>query len=752
MSEEQPAKVPDRDACLVPLGPGMVPRKWQEECMLAIREGLKVNQTVLVSAATGTGKGSMIASMAVKVVMSGKRLLFLVHRDELIDDVMGRAKQYYPAMDAGKVRGTINEVDKQAVFASVQSLHKNRLPSLGHFDFVITDEAHHATAKSYLNVYKRVEEVNPKWKHIGFTATPFRSAGEGKTEGLGKAFKKLVYEYGILKAIEDKALCPLRGIAVETELDLSEVDPEDEEALEKIIDTPTRNRIVADKYLELLAGKQAICFGVTVAHAKNLATAMTEAGIKAEAVWGGDKQRNQKIARYKAGETKVLTNCGLLTEGFDAPQTEAVILVRPTGSIGLYSQMVGRATRLHPGKEEGLIVDFVGNTEKYKIVSLADLSTPKDQARILKGDEVRYRRNPLLPVTVVLEVKGFVDRQEEGDARIEMAAGWERVARDGWVRTADLVLAVNQEAGTEPGDIEFPVAIGANHFPVSLFGKSQTLWYCYESSGKKTFIAKGRGKVALIRKPEEKWEAWLREQEAENQWSTPELVKEGTFQECSAAVNVQTDVDKAWMEQPATDGQMAALKRFKVRRQGLTRGEASQILEMKIFQAEIEKTGKSKYFAIEPTIRQAVKECDVAFDGVVGAYGVLNKASVILWNQDVKKFFDYFKTNSVSEKQRDEILPVIESIMESSEEFYRTNKYQWERRRWTSEWILRILKNQQDGRASTGFILKATRADTWIDGRQKLTEFLRSMAEKSEIVEDDEEWYLRFFEQTTETK
>jgi hypothetical protein len=244
------------------------------------------------------------------------------------------------------------------------------------------------------------------------------------------------------------------------------------------------------------------------------------------------------------------------------------------------------------GKEEGLIVDFVGNTEKYKIVSLADLSTPKDQARILKGDEVRYRRNPLLPVTVVLEVKGFVDRQEEGDARIEMAAGWERVARDGWVRTADLVLAVNQEAGTEPEDIGFPVAIGANHFPVSLFGKSQTLWYCYESSGKKTFIAKGRGKVALIRKPEEKWEAWLREQEAENQWSTPELVKEGTFQECSAAVNVQTDVDKAWMEQPATDGQMAALKRFKVRRQGLTKGEASQILEVKVFQIEIEKIKK----------------------------------------------------------------------------------------------------------------------------------------------------------------
>lgn len=594
MSNE-PGKVPDRDACLVPLAPGMVPRKWQEECMIAIREGLRTNQAILVSAATGTGKGSMIASMAVKVVMSGKRLLFLVHRDELIDDVMSRAKKYYPAMDAGKVRGTINEVDKQAVFASVQSLHKNRLPTLGHFDFVITDEAHHATAKSYLNVYKRVEEVNPKWKHIGFTATPFRSAGEGKTEGLGKAFKKLVYEYGILKAIDDKALCPLRGIAVETQLDLSEVDPEDEEALEKIIDTPTRNQIVAAKYLELLAGKQAICFGVTVTHAKNLAAAMVDAGIKAEAVWGGDKQRNQKIARYKAGETHVLTNCGLLTEGFDAPQTEAVILVRPTGSIGLYSQMVGRATRLHPGKEEGLIVDFVGNTEKYKIVSLADLSTPKDEPRIKAGDEVRYRRNPVLPVAVVLETRGFIDRQEEGDARVAMAGGWERVAKDGWLRAADLLLAMTAEGGGEPEDMEFPVAIGANHFPVSLFGKSQTLWYCYEAGGKKTYVAKGRGKVALLRKPEETWEAWLREQQAADLWGPPELVKTGTFQECESSVDIHVDaVDRAWMGQPATEAQIRALRSFKVRRPGITKGEAAQIMEMKIFQLEIDKLNGGK--------------------------------------------------------------------------------------------------------------------------------------------------------------
>lgn len=566
---------------LVPLGPGMVPRKWQEECMLAIREALKIYQRILISAATGTGKGSMIGSMAVKVAMTGKRLLFLVHRDELIDDVMSRARLYYPQIQAGKVRGAVDEVDRQIVFASVQSLHKKRLPSLGHFDFVITDEAHHATAKSYLDIYRRVEEVNPKWKHIGFTATPFRSAGGGKTEGLGKAFERLVYEYPLQRAIDDGALCNIRGVAVETELDLSDVDPDDEDALARVVDTPTRNQIVAEKYLELAGGKQAICFGVKVEHAKNLASAMVSAGVKAEAVWGGDKKRDQKVAAYKQGDIQVLCNCGLLTEGFDAPQTEVVILVRPTGSIGLYSQMVGRATRLYPGKEEGLVIDFVGNADKHKIVVMSDLTTPKEQPRIAPGDEVRIRNVAGL-VTKVLQVRGFVSRQEEGEAKIEACP-------EKWLPTKDLFHIVLKG---EPEEMEIPIALGANHFPVCLFGKSRTFWYCYDGSNGKTFLAKGKTRIALIRKHNDTWELWVREFFGGGIWDAPVRVTTGTFQECSAAVEVQTEVERGWMEEPATEGQIAALRKFNVRRSSLTKGEAAQIIEVKIFQLEINKLQK----------------------------------------------------------------------------------------------------------------------------------------------------------------
>jgi hypothetical protein len=146
--------------------------------------------------------------------------------------------------------------------------------------------------------------------------------------------------------------------------------------LSKIVDTESRNKIVAEKYLELASGKQAIFFAVTVSHAARLTQELTNLGVVAECVWGFDANRSEKIARYKSGETKVLCNCELLTEGFDAPQTEVVVLVRPTGSIGLYSQMVGRVTRLSPGKTEGLVIDFVGNATKHPLVQLSDLTTP----------------------------------------------------------------------------------------------------------------------------------------------------------------------------------------------------------------------------------------------------------------------------------------------------------------------------------------------------------------------------------------
>ena len=580
MSEQKTAPPRAGGVPLVPLPPGGVPRRWQEEAMLAIREALPRHRSILVSAATGTGKGTMIAAMVVKAAMSGKRVLFLVHRDELIDDVMARVRQVSRDFTCGKIRGTINEPDRQAVFASVQSLHKRRLPTLNHFDFVVTDEAHHATARSYRAVYARVEEVNPKWKHIGFTATPFRSAGKGKTTGLGSVFEALVYEYSLAQAIQDGALAPLRGVQVETLLDLSGVDPDNEAAVQALVDTDERNLIVAQKYLEFAAGKPAICFGVSVKHAQRLAQAMADLGIRAGAVWGADERRAEKIAAYKAGRITVLCNCGILTEGFDAPSTAAVLLARPTQSRGLYAQMVGRATRLAPGKEEGLLIDFVANSSTHNLASMKDLSpSPPEKPRIKPNDQVRHRKLDW-GVGRVREVQGWVSADEEGDALVEWMDGAE------WI--ACRFLAINVGEGEPKEEIIIPKVKGVASFPVQLFGDGvRPAWYKYEGS-KAYYVAKDRSCSSIMRKVGDVWQLW----ERVGATAAPRMVAQGEFRQIEGLCSVRGSdqgLDREWLLQPASEAQIAALRKFKIRREGLSKGEASLILELKIMLLNIEK-------------------------------------------------------------------------------------------------------------------------------------------------------------------
>ena len=591
MSQDGTASRPDGiDASIVPLQPGAVPRQWQIESMLAVREGLKKYSRILVSAATGTGKGTMIGSLIAKAVRAKKRVLFLVHMDELIDDVMGRARLIEPAIEAGKVKGKLNEVTRQAVFASVQSLHKRRLPSLGHFDFVITDEAHHATAKSYRNIYARLLEVNPKCKHIGFTATPFRSAPKGKTGGLGITFEALVYEYSLSDAINDGALCQVRGLQVETQLDLKDVDPDDHEAIAKIVDTDERNKIVAEKYLELVPGKQAIVFATNIAHAQHIAEAMVALGIDADSVWGDDPKRAQKISDYKAKKLQVLCNCDLLREGFDAPATGAVLLVRPTQSRGLYAQQVGRVTRLYPGKEEGVVIDFVANSKTHSLASMHDMSGQgHSRQRIKPGDKVKHRRNVQWGHGEVSDVQNWVSDDEQGEAIV----GWPFGPKGEWVPCKDLLMVM---PSAEPKEILIaPSVVGVNHFAVSLFSANQTRWYIYESSNKKTYVAKGQNNSAVIRKRDDgQWEVWERVRNSIGGWDDPRMMKSGSFGQCEAAVFVPPEeqgLDKNWQSEPATDKQIETLRKFNVKRTGLSKGEAAQIMELKIMQMLISRGG-----------------------------------------------------------------------------------------------------------------------------------------------------------------
>lgn len=622
------------DPSLVPLAPGMTPLRWQAEAMLAIRRDLREHPEALVSAATGTGKGTLAAALVVKAARAGKRVLFIVHMDELINDVMDRAIAIEPALYIGKVKAKVNEIDRQAVFASVQTLKGKRLDDLERypFDYLITDEVHHAMARSYRAIYERMGKVNSAWKHIGLTATPFRNAGGGKTSGLGLVFPRLSYEYSLSDAITEGALCPLRGVKVYTEIDLTGVDPDDEDALAKLIDTQNRNHVVAEKYVEhcvdggerresvtpepleggedgaeieitrtVVSGgsrKQAIVFACTIAHAQRIAAEMVKWGILAEHVWGTDKQRARKIADFKAGRLDVICNNNLLSEGFDHRPTGAVLLVRPTQSRGLYAQQVGRATRCYPGKREGLIIDFVANSDTHDLVSLADLSRPDaDLPRVSPGDEVRHRRDAAKSRGLVESVDGWLSNDEQGTALVL----WKQGAADLGIvgtesteeETRNLIL-VKKALGQKQDELLInPTVIGVNEFAISLFGEpskgKRIGWYTYTDSKKRKHLVargKGDGESAMIRHfDEEAWEAWRRRD------ILIERVCVGTFAECEASVSDMTpdDYTADWLRKPASDKQIETLAKFSVRREGLSRGEASMILELKIMQLRITK-------------------------------------------------------------------------------------------------------------------------------------------------------------------
>lgn len=606
---------PDPDE-LFPLPPGATPRRWQSEAVVALREGLKQWKSVLVSAATGTGKGTLIAGLVVSLARRRRRTLFLVHRDELIDDVMARALKVEPALPLGKVQGRTNEIDAQCVFASVASLGPKRLAQLGPVDVVITDEAHHATAPSYRRVYAHARGQNPLARHIGFTATPFRSAPNGATSGLGAIFEALVYEYDLAQAIADGALAPMECVRVRTSLDLADLDPEDEVRLANLADTPERNQLVVEKYLEHVPGRPAICFCATVDHAKHLADAFRAAGVRAKAVWGEmparDREETLDLYRSRPDILPVLCNKDLLTEGFDAPRTEAVLLARPTQSRGLFAQMVGRATRLSPGKERGLVIDFVDNTDVHDLATFADLTRPDEREAVplQPGAKVRHRTDAKLANGTVLEVeRGNVPR-----AKVEWSRDLER-----WHPIRELVrLVVRAE---EEVFRVVPKIAGVTEFTVQLFGEGARAgtvgWYEYRGSkGDRRLTATGGDRaiqltVQLV-EVEGGWEAWR--VETSTLPPSPEfprgsrdvgvelLVERATLERARSegaeafrrASIPPRKVDADWQREPATDAQVRALKQWHVRRDlaQISKGEAALLLETKIVKAQIERERK----------------------------------------------------------------------------------------------------------------------------------------------------------------
>jgi ATP-dependent helicase IRC3 len=371
-------------------------RPYQSEALRISKEKYEAGVTrQLISAATGLGKTVMFSSVPKHHQIKGKTLI-LVHREELAQQAADKFKKWNPDLRVGIEMGdNVSSPDDDVIVAGVQSIGRDGSDRINKFkpnDFgcVITDEAHRSAAESYLSIYDYFGLRKPDNKKLclGVTATPARSDGQG----LGLVYDEIVYNISILDAIKQGWLVDVRGYRVNTTTSLESVHTRTGDfarnELEEAVNNSERNHLVVQSWLKHAPDRTTAVFAVDVAHTKELAKTFRAYGVDAEGVWGGDPARADKIKRLRNGKLKVIVNCELLIEGFDCWQIDAIVLARPTKSALLFTQQIGRGTRLPEGvdnlldwrrqgkalsKEDCILIDVVDNTSRHSLVTLASL-------------------------------------------------------------------------------------------------------------------------------------------------------------------------------------------------------------------------------------------------------------------------------------------------------------------------------------------------------------------------------------------
>jgi len=289
----------------------------------------------------------------------------LAHTRELLGQAQEKIEMICPGSDIGIVQEGRKEFDRDIVISSIQSA--SREETLKHlerqsFELCIYDECHRAGADSARHVLSTLGFLgdSPNKLLVGCTATPFRQG----PKGLSAVFQQVVYRKSVKDLIDLGYLCKPVGVKIKTDLDLSTVETEDgdfkTESLASYMDTPEITELIIKSYLERARNRRTVAFCVNVAHAHNLADAFKQHGIAAEAIHGGtpSDERIDLLERFKSGSIEILTNCQILTEGWDCPQVNCILMVKPTQSKGLYQQMAGRGLRLYPNKKDCLILDL----------------------------------------------------------------------------------------------------------------------------------------------------------------------------------------------------------------------------------------------------------------------------------------------------------------------------------------------------------------------------------------------------------
>jgi superfamily II DNA or RNA helicase len=355
-------------------------RGYQKQAVSAVANAYQSGlHRVGVQLPTGAGKTVVFCDMAYKTYLNGRRVLIVLHRDELILQTVRKIQEAGIAnRDIGVVKAGRNEVHQRVVIASIHTLRtKERLSQIQMPDLTIVDEAHVSVSPTYLRLFEHIDALpGGKGFLAGFTATWVRS----DSRGLGDIWQKVVFKRSLRWAIDNGFLVEPKPLQLGGSLDMSNVrvgrDGDYNEAdLGQVVMVNDLRDIVVRGYHAVTPGRQAVLFAPTQASARFFAEAFKESGVTVAEIFAGTKPstRRWNLDGFRKGGIKILVTCTALAEGWDAPWCDTAILVRPTKHVGLFIQQVGRVLRTWPGKTEAHLLDFVGVLDDKDFRAAVDL-------------------------------------------------------------------------------------------------------------------------------------------------------------------------------------------------------------------------------------------------------------------------------------------------------------------------------------------------------------------------------------------
>lgn len=362
-------------------------RPYQSEALAAVEQQWAegINRPVIVLP-TGAGKtvcfSGLIASQIERLRKDGQRVLVLAHREELLEQAEAKIKAMVPGIWTAIVKGARGQNKHQfadVVVASVQTLARpKRRAAVDRIGLVIVDECHRYAAKSYRDVLEHYGCMDARaTRTVGFTATLTRMDG-----GLPDVWQSVAYSKKIHWMIKEGYLVNPVAKSIEvpglslasTRVTAGDLNTGD---IANALDDSHAYGVIAESWRELATGRPTIVFMPDVATSEKMAEAFRVQGVAAEVVTGATPTTERKAVygRFNDGTTRVLVNCMVLTEGFDAPATSCVVIGRPTLNPGLYIQMVGRGLRLAAGKSDCLVLDIAGASLKHNLAGVNDLES-----------------------------------------------------------------------------------------------------------------------------------------------------------------------------------------------------------------------------------------------------------------------------------------------------------------------------------------------------------------------------------------